>query len=167
MRPGGGSDRLARAVEAHLPQLLIERVALIRGVKDCLVRMVYTQHFVHIEVTLGELALQLSRAAEGVIGVIAIEIEMGGAIFPAGKNYPAIGNGDVILLVEKLIVMLFENKLCLSARGVGKVEVPVLVVASQSLDPDRFVIGPAKARDIVFAFLNWKLDPRRLAAVGT
>ena len=63
---------LVLAVKAHLPDLLLQRVALVRRVTDQLVRMVNAEHVGYFEVALGQLPLQLGRPRVRVILVVAV-----------------------------------------------------------------------------------------------
>ena len=52
-----------------------------------------------------------------------------------------------------------------AALGIGEIDVQVLVIAGEGLDPDSFRIDPAETRNVVVAISERHLNPDSLAAV--
>src|SRR5579859_6051801 len=91
------------------------------------------------------------------------------AIRPTGQNDPLLTHRDVVLLIEELIVLLLQNHFRLPRCRIGEIEIQMLVIAGESLDPDGPVIRPAKAWNVIVARLEptitWQLHPYCLAAI--
>ena len=57
--PAPGAQLLALAIEADLPELLLQRVALVRGIVDLLALKIDVVDLAHFKVAAGELALRV------------------------------------------------------------------------------------------------------------
>ena len=54
----------------------------------------------------------------------------------------------------------------LAGLGIGKIDVAMLVIAGEGLDPQGAAVDPAEARNVVLTGLNGQLDPHGLAAAA-
>ena len=86
MKAGAGAQLLALAVEVDLPELLLQRIALVGGVVDDVCLGSHTVDLAHLEVAAGELPFQAGRGGVRVLLVEGVEIEMVVAVGPVGED---------------------------------------------------------------------------------
>ena len=165
MKSGTGAQLPALAVEVDLPDLLLQRIAFVRRVRNDLARGVDAVDVAHFEIALGELLLEFGVRGERNGGVVAIEIEVGVSVAPTGENHGPIAHSHVVVFVEELLVADLEDLARVAEFGTDEIQGAMPVIAAEGLDPQGVAIDPAKARDIV-AGADGNVHPRGLAALG-
>src|SRR5579871_1900596 len=166
MTSGTRAQLFALAIEADLPHLLLQWIALIRSVVNKLARMIDARDAADFEISLRELAFKLESGAHRILLIVAVEIDMRVPVAPRGEHNGSLSDGDVVDVVEELVIDEIQHLLGLALADLRKVEIAMLVVACQGFDPHRLVIDPAEARNVILPRADRKPDPGNSSSGG-
>ena len=128
--------------------------------------MIDAQNLANLKIPLGQLPIQLCESRAGVSLVIVVEIKMVVPIGPLGQHDNAFTNGDIVALVEELLIGQLQHRARLPRGSIGKVEIAVLVITGDRLDPQCLRVHPAKAGNVVLSGANRQLNPYCFPALG-
>ena len=98
-------------------------------------RGINAQDIADLKISLGQLPLQPGGSRTGIGLVVAVEIDMVMPVAPVCQHDGAAVHGDVVAFVEELFIDQLQHRMGLPGDGVGKVEIAMLVIAGQRLDP--------------------------------
>ena len=129
----------------HLPNLLLQRIALVRCIIHDLTRGVHAVHIAHFEIAACELTIELRVRPERLLLVVAVEIQVIVPVAPTREHDRSVAHRHVVVFVKELIVADLEHGSHIAVISVGKGNRAMLMIASQGFNPKRLAVDPSQS----------------------